>query len=109
MSLISDVTDESFQSEVLLAEGLVLVDFWAPWCKPCRQVDTVIEELAGELGDSVKVVRINTDDNPATPQQLRVTSIPTLLIFRDGALLTELIGPRPKAALREALHEHVAA
>ena len=109
MKTINDVTDETFASEVLDAAGVVLVDFWAPWCRPCTQVEPVLSELAAELDGRVTVVKINTDENPQVTQQFGITSLPTLLIISNGEVVSQLIGARPKAAIREALTSHVAA
>ena len=109
MSTISDVTDETFEAEVLQADGVVLIDVWAPFARQCRGVDTIVAELADELGDAVKVVRVNAEEAPGVADDLEITSIPTLLIVRDGEIVAEMIGPRPKADIRAALAAHVAA
>lgn len=109
MKTINDVTDETFASEVIDAAGVVLVDFWAPWCRPCSQVEPVLSELAAELDGRVRVVKINTDENPQVTQRFGITSLPTLLIISNGEVVSQLIGARPKAAIREALTSHVAA
>jgi thioredoxin 1 len=95
-------TDDNFDSEVLRASGPVLVDFWAPWCGPCRQISPMIDELAGENPD-VKIGKMNIDDSPMTPQRYGVSSIPTLMIFRDGQVADMIVGIRPKAHLQRAL------
>jgi thioredoxin 1 len=95
---IIEVTDNNFQAEVLEAEGAVLVDFWAPWCGPCRIVAPHLEELNGER-DDVTVVKLNVDDNPQTAAQYNVMSIPTLLLFKQGQVAHQIIGALPKNRL----------
>lgn len=95
---INEVTDDNFQAEVLEAEGAVLVDFWAPWCGPCRIVAPHLEELNGER-DDLTVVKLNVDDNPQTAAQYNVMSIPTLLLFRHGQVAHQIIGALPKNRL----------
>src|SRR5438309_11974080 len=93
------VTDQSFASDVLGAEGPVLVDFWAEWCGPCRMIGPALEEIAGSLGDKVKIVKLNVDENPRTAQKYGIMSIPTLMIFKNGELASRQIGAAPKAKL----------
>ncbi len=99
----SAVTDDTFESEVLGARGPVLVDFWAPWCQPCLKLAPVLTELAAEFGDRLRVVKLDVDENPDTTREYGVVSIPTLALFRDGALITTLVGARPKPALAAEL------
>ena len=99
---VIEFTDDNFDSEVLQAGGAVLVDFWAPWCGPCRQIAPMIDELADENPDA-KVGKVNIDDNPGVAQRFGITSIPTLLLFKGGEVTETFVGVRPKAALQEAL------
>jgi len=93
---IAEVTDSNFQAEVIESEVPVLVDFWAPWCGPCRMVAPVVEEIAQERGEALKVVKMNIDDNQDTAMQFNVLSIPTLMLFRDGQVAKTVIGAYPK-------------
>ena len=101
MSDLLHVTDESFQSKVIESDVPVLVDFWAPWCGPCRMLGPIVEELAGEYDGRVLFAKMNTDECPATPGQFGIMSIPSLLLFKDGELVDRAVGMRPKKALQE--------
>ena len=103
MAAISEVTDNSFQAEVLEADTPVLVDFWAPWCGPCRMVAPVLEEIAGERGDALKVVKLNVDDNQQTAAQFEVLSIPTMILFKGGQPAHQIIGAYPKKKIEAEL------
>ncbi|MEL0095619.1 MAG: thioredoxin [Planctomycetaceae bacterium] len=103
MSNALEVTTDNFESEVLQAGEPVLVDFWAQWCGPCRQIAPMIDELAEENAGSVKVVKVNIDDAGALAQQYGVSSIPTLMIFKDGEVQSQLVGAQPKPAIQESL------
>jgi thioredoxin 1 len=106
--LISEVTDTNFQAEVLEADKPVLVDFWAPWCGPCRIVAPHLEELAGERED-IRIVKLNVDDNPQTAARYSVMSIPMLLLFKQGQVAHQIIGALPKHRLIQELEPALAA
>jgi thioredoxin 1 len=99
---LPDVTDANFQAEVLEADGPVLVDFWAPWCGPCRVVHPILEEIDAERED-LRIVSLNTDDNQQTAARYEVLSIPTLILFKDGAEAKRLVGAMPKRRLEAEL------
>ncbi|HHY41842.1 MAG TPA: thioredoxin [Thermoanaerobacterales bacterium] len=93
------ITDDNFQKEVLEAEGKVLVDFWAPWCGPCRMMGPVIDEIAEEYGETIKVGKLNVDENPDTAEKYQIMSIPTLLVFENGKVVNKMVGFRQKSDL----------
>ncbi len=98
-----DVSDSDFEQEVLKATKPVLVDFWAPWCGPCRMVAPIVEELSEEYDGKVEFVKLNTNDNPNTSVKYGIRSIPTLLVFKDGEPVGQIIGFRPKSDLKKSL------
>jgi thioredoxin 1 len=102
MANITEVTDSNFQAEVLESDKPTLVDFWAPWCGPCRMVAPVLEELAGEHED-LKIVKLNTDENQQTAAQFEVLSIPTMILFKHGAVAKRVVGAMPKRRLEQEL------
>lgn len=99
---VKEFTDDNFDTEVLNNDAAVLVDFWAPWCGPCRQIAPMIEELAAE-NPNVSIGKLNIDENPTVAQKFGINSIPTLLLFKKGEISESFVGVRPKAALQEAL------
>ena len=100
---IVEIGDSSFNSEVLQAEKPVLVDFWAPWCGPCRAIAPIVEELAETFGDTVKFTKCNVDENPVTPTKYGIKSIPTLIFFKDGKVLDKIVGIVAKSRLEEMI------
>ena len=109
MATISEVSDANFQAEVLESDVPVLVDFWAPWCGPCRIVAPVLEQMADERGGELKIVKLNVDDNQQTAAAFEVLSIPTLILFRGGQVAKKVIGAYPKRKLEEELEPALAA
>ncbi|MEO8287699.1 MAG: thioredoxin [Chloroflexota bacterium] len=106
---VASVEDSEFQQVVLDADKPVVVDFWAPWCGPCRMVSPIVEELSREYGDTVQFTKMNTDDNENTMIQYGITSIPTLIIFKDGREVNRLVGFAPKDQLKRQIDRSLSA
>ncbi|BDA39596.1 thioredoxin [Candidatus Atelocyanobacterium thalassae] len=107
MSAAAQVTDSSFKTDVLESEVPVLVDFWAPWCGPCRMVAPVVDEIAEQYAGQIKVVKLNTDENPNTASQYGIRSIPTLMIFKGGQRVDMVVGAVPKTTLASTLEKYL--
>ena len=107
MASITELSSDSFEQEVLQSGQPVLVDFWAPWCGPCRMIGPVVEELAGENADSLKVAKINIDDAQDIAATYGVSSIPTLMIFKNGDVIDRFVGVQPKSRLQEAVDQAI--
>lgn len=97
------LTDANFETEVLKSDKPVLIDFWAEWCGPCRAIAPTIDELAGEYSGKVKVMKLNVDENPEVPGKFRIRGIPTLLMFKNGQLVDQLVGAHPKTSIAEMM------
>ena len=108
MADVTSVSDDSFDNEVLQSTTPVLIDFWAPWCAPCRAISPMVEDLAREYAGKLKVVKINVDDNPRTPTRYGVRSIPNLIVFQGGQVKEQIIGAVPKPQLIKAISNVVA-
>ncbi|WP_261303663.1 thioredoxin [Paenibacillus andongensis] len=98
---VKQISDATFNNEI--EAGIVLVDFWAPWCGPCKIIAPILDELSAEIGDAAKIVKINVDDNPESASKYNVMSIPTLLVFKDGQLVDQLVGVQPKEKLKAVI------
>ncbi len=103
MANLKDVTDATFEQDVLNSDKPVLVDFWAEWCAPCRAVGPVLEKIAAENGDKIEIVKLNVDDNPETAAKYHITSIPAMKVYRGGEVVKSVIGAKPKPALESEL------
>ena len=108
MAAFQHVSDSNFELEVLKAEGPVLVDFWAPWCGPCKMITPVLEKLAERFDDKLKICKVNTDESPETPGKLGITGIPTLIVFKDGVEQERIVGFRPEPELAATIEAHLA-
>mgnify|MGYP003129286600 CR=1 FL=1 len=103
----SPVTDTSFDQDVLKSDTPVVVDFWAEWCGPCKMIGPSLEEISDAMGERVKIVKINIDENPQTPGKYGVRGIPTLMLFKDGSLAATKVGAAPKGALQQWVEDHI--
>jgi len=105
MAEIVDVTDQNFEAEILNSDKPVIIDFWAEWCAPCKQIAPMIQDLAEQYGDRVKIAKMDIDSNPGTPGKYGIRSIPTILSFKDGQVVDQLQGSRPKADFEAAIEK----
>jgi thioredoxin 1 len=103
MSAAPDVTDATFAEDVLNSEDTIMVDFWAEWCGPCRAVSPILDAIASEHSDKIKIVKLNVDDNPQTAMKYQITSIPAMKVFKGGEVVKTIIGARPKPAIEAEL------
>ncbi|HEV7957412.1 MAG TPA: thioredoxin [Marisediminicola sp.] len=108
MSTTREVTDETFEAEVLNSDKTIMVDFWAEWCGPCRAVSPILDQIAAEHADKLEIVKLNVDDNPQTAMKYRITSIPAMKVYRAGEVVKTVIGAKPKPALEADLAEFLA-
>jgi thioredoxin 1 len=109
MSALPDVSQSTFPTQVLASDKPVLVDFWAPWCGPCKMLSPVVEKIAGSLGDKVSFVKLNTDENPGLAGHYGVSGIPCLILFKNGQPIDRIVGFVPEAHIRSMLDKHLAA
>ncbi|NOV01842.1 thioredoxin [Paenibacillus planticolens] len=100
---VNQISDATFQNET--KAGTVLVDFWAPWCGPCKMIAPILDELSAEIGEKAKIVKINVDDNPESAAKYNVMSIPTLLVFKDGQVVDQLVGVQSKEKLKAVIEQ----
>lgn len=105
--MVKEIGDINFNEEVINADTTVAVDFWAPWCGPCKMLAPIIHEVSDELVGKAKFVKMNVDDNPASSQKFRIASIPTVMIFKNGKVVETLVGFRPKQEIKALVEKHI--
>lgn len=104
---VLEATDSNFATDVLKSSGLSLVDFWAEWCGPCRMLGPTIETIAGEFAGKMKVYKMNVDHNPSTPAQFHIRGIPTVILFKNGQAVDQLVGNQPKDVIVQTIQKHL--
>jgi len=107
MAKATTISDSTFEEEVLKSDVPVLVDFWAEWCGPCRMVSPVLDEIAAEKGSKMKLVKLNVDENTRTAASLGITSIPTMMLYKNGAAVERMVGAQPKQRLLQQIEKHL--
>lgn len=107
MSMVQEINDNNFESEVINSENISIVDFWAPWCGPCRKMSAVIDEVATEFQGKINVFKINTDDNLKSAKEYSISGLPSILIFKDGKPIERLVGLMPKDTLSNNIKKHL--
>lgn len=105
--MVNEISDTIFNDEVINSTTPVVVDFWATWCQPCKMLGPVLDELSGELENKARFVKINVDENPVTSNLYKITSIPSVLIFKGGEIVDKMVGFRPKQAVKQIIEKHV--
>lgn len=107
MASIKDTTDATYEADVLKSDVPVLVDYWAPWCNPCKAIAPILEEIQAEYGDRLQIVKVDIDENPKTAAAVGITGIPTLNLYKGGEVVANLVGAQPKPRLVKAIDEHL--